>query len=232
MKTLGRLIGELVGWRWAPAVGLCVASLFYVLVVVALVPEEIGVPTTNARLASKVAPQQSEPELPTFPTVVPDSEVAPPAPAPVRPAAVVDFGRRGFSPPIDRPEAPPPPVPPPPPVAPPQPAIAAVQGLAPGSAAAAEAAAIAAEDAANARAAAAAPPPQQPQQPQASTHPLMRTMQAMRGGAFPVPGSNPSAQPAPPGAPPAAPGAPPAAPGAPPAAPGAPPAGAPDAGAR
>ena len=53
MKALGKLLGDFVAWRWAPAVGLCVASLFYVLVVVALVPDEIGVPVTNTRLAKK-----------------------------------------------------------------------------------------------------------------------------------------------------------------------------------
>src|SRR5688572_17681824 len=127
MKAFGKLLGELVAWRWAPAVGLCVASLFYVLVVVALVPDEIGVPVTNARFAKKAAPTSTTelPEAPTFPTAMTESEMPPPQPAPVRTAGVVDFGRRGFSPPIDRPEPPPPPVvAAPPPVPPPPVAVA------------------------------------------------------------------------------------------------------------
>jgi hypothetical protein len=121
MKALGKLLGELMAWRWAPAVGLCVASLFYVLVVVALVPDEIGVPVTNARFAKKLAPSEETPEAPTYPTAVSEVEAAAPPPvAAVQPAGVVDFGRRGFSPPIDRPEPPPPP---PPPVAPPPPVV-------------------------------------------------------------------------------------------------------------
>ena len=132
MKALGKLLGELMAWRWAPAVGLCVASLFYVLVVVALVPDEIGVPVTNARFAKKLAPAEEAPELPTYPTSAPEVEAAPAPPpvAAVQPAAVVDFGRRGFSPPIDRPEPPPPPPPPPPVIVPPpvgpEPPVAAV----------------------------------------------------------------------------------------------------------
>ena len=122
MKALGKLLGELMAWRWAPAVGLCVASLFYVLVVVALVPDEIGVPVTNARFTKKLAPSEEAPEAPTYPTAVSEVEaVAPPPVAAVQPAGVVDFGRRGFSPPIDRPEPPPPP--PPPAVAPPPPVV-------------------------------------------------------------------------------------------------------------
>jgi hypothetical protein len=130
MKALGKLFGELVAWRWSPAVGLCVASLFYVLVVVALVPDEIGVPVTNARFAKKVAPSTDVSEAPTFSTAMMESEAPPPQPSPVRPAAVVDFGRRGFSPPLERPEPPPTPVAPPPmPVPPPAPPIAATPPL-------------------------------------------------------------------------------------------------------
>ena len=117
MKALGKLLGDFVTWRWAPAVGLCVASLFYVLVVVALVPNEIGVPGTDTRLAKKRAPADEKPELPTFSTTTPERETEtesalPPPSMPVQPAGVVDFGRRGFSPPLERPE--PPPAPPPP----------------------------------------------------------------------------------------------------------------------
>jgi hypothetical protein len=84
------------------------------------------VPVTNARFAKKAAPTSTAelPEAPTFPTAMTESEMPPPQPAPVRPAAVVDFGRRGFSPPIDRPEAPPPPVVAPPPAPPPPVAVA------------------------------------------------------------------------------------------------------------
>ena len=203
MKPLRRLIGDLMGWRWAPAVGLCVASLFYVLVVVALVPEEIGVPTTNARFAQKPTATPTEPELPTFPTAMPEAEATPPPPAAVRPAAVVDFGRRGFSPPLERPEAPPAPVPPPPVAAPvvpaPAPVAAAPQppGIPPpqpGSAGAAEAAAQAAGTPDT--------PPSAPQTPTVTGNPFSRTIQALRGGKFPGAVPAPSAAPEPPAAPP------------------------------
>jgi hypothetical protein len=211
MKALGRIFGELVAWRWAPAVGLCVASLLYVLVVVALVPDEIGVPVTNARFVKKVAPTPAEvSETPTFPTAVPESEVPPPAPAPVRQVGVVDFGRRGFSPPLERPEAPPTPVVPPPPIAPPAPPPVAVAPAmpAPPPPEATEAPVVA--EAADAS----APMAQQP--PPASG--IMRALRAVIPGRQ-IPGGNVPAGPpgAPPGTPPGA--EPPATPEAPPAPP-------------
>src|SRR6188472_3078480 len=121
MKALAKLLAEFVGWRWSPAIGLLVASLFYVLVVVVLVPSEIGVPMANARFTQKALaePAAEAPEPPTFPTTPMEAEPAPPPAAAVQPVGANDFGRRGFSPPIDRPEPPPqaivpPPAPPPP----------------------------------------------------------------------------------------------------------------------
>ncbi|HVR19397.1 MAG TPA: hypothetical protein VMS65_06870 [Polyangiaceae bacterium] len=203
MKALGKLLGDFVAWRWAPAVGLCVASLFYVLVVVALVPDEIGVPVSGARMAKKRALTTDEkPELPTFPTTTPEPEtegetqpVSPPPSMPVQPAGVVDFGRRGFSPPLERPDPPPEPPPvmmPPPPVAAPPPvAEAPVPAEAP-PAAVAEAPAVS---------------PSGPSATPRSPSGMMRQMQAFRGlmprNTVPhAPGQQPGQQPTPGEAPP------------------------------
>jgi hypothetical protein len=196
MKAIAKLWSDLVGWRWAPAVGLSVASLLYVLVVVALVPEEIGVPMTNARFSQKRAPAEA-PEAPTYPTSNPDTEMQPmPPPAPVQPAGAVDFGRRGFSPPLERAEPPPAPVVPPPPMVPP--AVAVAPPPAPEHALAAAAAAPPPD----------APPEAAPPAPSATPPPvlggLMRSMQALRGvvpnlPANPAPGAPPSAAPTAPG---------------------------------
>jgi hypothetical protein len=204
MKALAKLWSELVGWRWAPAVGLSVASLFYVLVVVALVPDEIGVPMTNARFSQKRAPAPAEaPEAPAGPIIVHDSEVPPmPPPVAVQPAGAVDFGRRGFSPPLERAEPPPAPVVPPPPVMPPPVAVAPPPVPEPALAAAPAPAPEAPAEA--------APPPSVTPTPGLGG--LMRSMQAFRGGvpnlpANPAPGAPPGPPPgAPPGAAPTPPG--------------------------
>jgi hypothetical protein len=196
MKRLGKLLGDFVAWRWAPAIGLCIASLFYVLLVVALVPDEIGVPVANARFTKKLTPATTEqPEAPTFPrAAAAEPEPAPPAMAPVRQAGVVDFGRRGFTPPLERPEPPPAPapapvvVPPPPAVIPPPtpeaPAPAEPPAAGPGGEVAVPA------------------PPVAALPPSATPTPagLMRSMQAFRNLPFsrPQPGQPPNAQPQPP----------------------------------
>jgi hypothetical protein len=209
MKAVRKLLGELLAWRWAPAVGLCVASLFYVLLVVALVPNEIGVPVTNAHFAQKLAPAPAEtPEAPTFPTAAPEPEQATPvaAPAPVQPAGVVDFGRRGFSPPIDRPEAPPPPMLPPPVAVPPPPPEAPV-AVAPTPEAPADGAAAGVATPPPAPDQGAAPPPVAAAPvPPTPTGNILRSMRAFKGQgifpAFPPGGTPPGAAPAPPQPPP------------------------------
>jgi hypothetical protein len=215
VKAVSKLLGELVAWRWAPAVALCFASLFYVLLVVTLVPDEIGVPVTNARFAKRLATKPDKSEAPSIPAAAQenDSAPAPPVPAaPVQNAGVVNnFGRRGFSPPLERPEPPPPP-PPPPPVVTPPPAPPPVAAVPP------------APEAPPATDPAGTPPPadgqaDQQQPPAAppgvvSHNPsgIMRSVQALRGLPF-VPRNIPPAPAAPPEAPP---GEAPPAPSAPP----------------
>src|SRR5690348_10751198 len=115
MKALAKLVADFVAWRWAPTVAILTASLFYVLVVVGLVPTDIDVPMTNAQFKPKPAATATSAE----PMTVPAMDTVPAAaPVPQARSLPNDFGRRGFSPPLARPDplpAPPPPPPPPPP---------------------------------------------------------------------------------------------------------------------
>lgn len=125
MKALVKLLTDFITWRWAPAVGLLTASMIYVMVVVGLVPSEIGVPVANA----KFEPQSRSAAGSVFGGSASNGNAnegsygagetrpisAPPRP--VQRAPVADFGRRGFSPRLDRPEPPSPPSPAPPPAA-------------------------------------------------------------------------------------------------------------------
>lgn len=126
MKALAKLVADFVAWRWAPTVAILTASLFYVLVVVGLVPTDIHVPITNPQFKVKPAATANADE----PLTVPAAETLPAAaPVPAARNEPADFGRRGFSPPLARPEPPPAPPPPPPPplpapvVAPPPPVV-------------------------------------------------------------------------------------------------------------
>jgi hypothetical protein len=123
MKAFVKLVVEFVGWRWAPAVALLAASMLYVGVVVGLVPSEIGVPVGGGKLAARLNEANantasSEQVTNTYvASTAETTQVSAPA-TPVRRPPVAEFGRRGFSPPIDRPEplasptpAPPAPVP-------------------------------------------------------------------------------------------------------------------------
>ncbi len=128
MKPLVKLLTDFITWRWAPAVGLLAASMVYVIVVVGLVPSEIGVPVANAKFeppsrgASSLfggTPANVETNENTYGGTGETRPVSTP-PRPVMRAPVADFGKRGFSPRLDRPEPPPPPPPPTPtPAAPP-----------------------------------------------------------------------------------------------------------------
>jgi hypothetical protein len=134
MKVVTKLLADFVAWRWAPTVGLLSASVLFVLIVVGLVPTEIGVGVASPKFGGKprlAATSQAEGLTATALATNEDSTGhAEPAPvvAAVQPTRPSDFGRRGFSPVIDRPEPPeaPPPAPPPLPVVapapPPQPA--------------------------------------------------------------------------------------------------------------
>jgi hypothetical protein len=200
MKAMAKLLAEFVAWRWAPAVGLLAASMVYVIVVVGVVPSEIGIPVANAKFSGKSLARPTA--TAAHANAANDAPAAPP-PATRNAHASAEFGRRGFSPRLDRPEPPPPPpqAPPQPVVPPPAPPVATSQGpmsnifsriqgaLRPGAAAAAAAA--------------------------ASAHQLA----AAQGVAPPAP-ADPAAQNTPPAAPGAAPSAEaPAAEGATPAAP-------------
>jgi hypothetical protein len=214
MKALAKLFTEFIAWRWAPAVALLAASMVYVIVVVGVVPSEIGIPVANAKfsqrsLARPVSTTPSEEGATSYANAANDTPAAPP-PAPATRHGAADFGRRGFSPRLDRPEPPPPPapaIPPPPPPVMPPPAptnpgaisniFSRIQGaLRPGAAAAAAAAASAQQLAAQ--------PPAEQAAPAAPAAP----------GAEPPAPNAPDAPPAQ-GEAPAAPGAPSAAPAAP-----------------
>lgn len=124
---------EFLRWRWAPFVGLVGASLFYVLLAVLLIPSQVGAaePEPDELGEPGEDTNAGNPETGDAPAEPSDSTVRtrtignPSRPAlPVGPATLIPK-RRGFSPPLERPEAPPPeavappPAPPPAPVPPP-----------------------------------------------------------------------------------------------------------------
>ena len=132
---------DIASWRWSPTVGLLLGSLLYVGVTVFAIPEHIGdgepVRTQGFSLFGATRNR---------PTTL-DANLSPSVPEPETDAAHSEvrrapaarsgggFPRRGFSPPLPRPEpvaAPPPPPPPaPPPITIPQQAPVAVAPPAP-----------------------------------------------------------------------------------------------------
>ncbi len=205
---MAKLFAEFIAWRWAPAVALLAASMVYVVVVVGVVPSEIGIPVANAKFSGKsltrpTATAANDEGATAYATAANDAPAAAPPPATRHADGSAQFGRRGFSPRLDRPEPPPPPpqAPPPPPVVPVPAPVAPSQGpvssifsriqgaLRPGAAAAAAAAASAQQ-----LAAAQGVPPHAPADPAAQNTP---------------PAAPPSEAPAAEGAAPAAPTAPP-----------------------
>jgi hypothetical protein len=130
MKPLVKLLTDFITWRWAPAVGLLAASMVYVIIVVGLVPSEIGVPVANAKFEPQSHASSGGSLFGGTSANVETSEntygakhgetrpVSTPPPRPVMRAPAAEFGKRGFSPRLDRPE-PPPPAPTPTPAAPP-----------------------------------------------------------------------------------------------------------------
>lgn len=123
MKALTKLLADFITWRWAPTIGLLSAALLYVLVVVGMIPTEIGVPVANAKFAPRSLPTGALGEAASHTSTVNASETEA-APTEHNSGQAVargpsEFGRRGFSPPLERPDPPPEPPPPPPPVIPP-----------------------------------------------------------------------------------------------------------------
>jgi hypothetical protein len=124
---------DVIRWRWMPFFALVAASLFYVALVVALVPAEMESGDTPERRSIPISPPDvmnsgaQDPAMGSRPFDSPEPQMPeqPPPPPPSMPPQ--DFAPRGFSPPLERavPEQiePPPPAPPPPPeaVVPPQP---------------------------------------------------------------------------------------------------------------
>jgi hypothetical protein len=121
MKAISKLFSEFIAWRWASTTTLVVASLLYALVVLALVPDQIAIPIANAKFAPKPAATGTAGEPPPAEVDGRSSD-----PAPLHTVShgdqPTDFGRRGFSPPLPRPDPPPAPPEPPPVMPPPPPA--------------------------------------------------------------------------------------------------------------
>jgi hypothetical protein len=112
MKALVKLLLEFIAWRWAPAVALLTASTLYVIVVVGVVPSEIGVPVANAKFVPRdlsAGTSLNETSTNTYTATTAETRTisTPPPQAAMRRLPAADFGRRGFSPPLDRPEPPP-----------------------------------------------------------------------------------------------------------------------------
>jgi hypothetical protein len=224
MKGLVKLVADFIAWRWAPAVSLLTASMLYVLVVVGLVPSEIGVPIGNAKLEAREFGASTPGQLEasdTTPYVASHGQTtpvsAPPRPAMRAPAR--DFGRRGFSPRLDRPEPLGNPSPPAVVSPPPQGLFSRLQGvLRPGS--------VAAQTVTQAAQVAAPTPPAPPPAPAAQPQPPAPEP-ADANQQQPPDAQQPAAPPGPEGAAPPPEGAAPTPPGAAP--PGAPPPDAPGA---
>jgi outer membrane biosynthesis protein TonB len=112
-------------WRWAPTVGLLGATLLYILLVLLVVPGEVGLPGLDAKFVPRGSGLRGGVNAATSATGggldfanragsdfanTPASESSPSTPA----RAAAASPRRGFSPPLERVEPPPPPAPPPP----------------------------------------------------------------------------------------------------------------------
>jgi hypothetical protein len=113
MKALVKLLTEFIGWRWAPAVALLAASTLYVVVVVGIVPSEIGAPAGNAKFTPHDIGANASANLGDTPSNTyantnanANTEMRPVSTprTPLARGTVGDFGRRGFSPPLERPE--------------------------------------------------------------------------------------------------------------------------------
>jgi hypothetical protein len=127
-----RFLNEFAGWRWAPTVALIGGTLLYISIVLLLVPSEIGVPGMNTKFVPRSSHGSATgsgsdaggpfsfgagKEGSGDTSSADDHDVSPaslPAQAVIPPQAPGNFGRRGFSPPLER--APPPPMPDTPPV--------------------------------------------------------------------------------------------------------------------
>jgi hypothetical protein len=112
-------------WRWAPTVGLIGATLLYILLVLLVVPGEVGLPGLDAKFVPRSSGLRSGVNAATsatgggldfanragsdlsHPSTASDNEPTPPQ------RVVSQTPRRGFSPPLERAEPPPAPVPPP-----------------------------------------------------------------------------------------------------------------------
>jgi hypothetical protein len=113
---------DLLEWRWAPFVALVGAALLYVLLMVLLIPSEIGsgpgatAASLGSRFGTSSELQGVGPD--TLSTAAPavDSHAPEPPPTHIAPQAPpITPQRRGFSPPLPRaePAEPPPSIPPP-----------------------------------------------------------------------------------------------------------------------
>jgi hypothetical protein len=116
---------KLVTWRWAPCAALVLGSLSFVTFVTVAVPEQIGsAPQGHGAATLRLGPHLTHSlgeREPSYPPSVERHDETPSTPPVTRVAAhaAEQFPRRGFSPPLERPE--PPPAPPPPPVLAPPP---------------------------------------------------------------------------------------------------------------
>jgi hypothetical protein len=142
MRDIG--IPKLLAWRWTPFAALVLGSLSFVGFVTLAVPDKIGgalegASTSSLRLGnhfSRTQPTHSTAaeSSPEFSSSDDSGSSAPPPPSPATQVATLaprEYPKRGFSPPLERPEPEPPPPPPPavvatmvPPPQPPQPVLA------------------------------------------------------------------------------------------------------------
>ncbi len=229
-----RLWSEIVDWRWSPTLAISLGALFFVTGSILVIPDRLGeTPAVPVGESSNLRTTRSSSSLfgSSSPASAAHIEAETSEPEPQRPAvrsihgsspqhmAPAAFPRRGFTPPLPRPEAEPPP-PPPPPAAPPAvvipppapPAANESEAAAPPSNGGAPAGAAAPDGANAAPPNAGAPtPPTDSAAPTPPTEDAAPTPPA-NGAAPPPPTPGSSATPPSEGAAPAAPGQAPSAP--------------------
>ena len=117
-----QILSDFIRWRWAPFIGLVGASLFYVLFVILLIPSQVGAAEPEEEGAALELPEATTGDRAED---TPETEAPAGASGPVKHierssplTAAPAPKRRGFSPPLERPDPNPPaqatPVPPPP----------------------------------------------------------------------------------------------------------------------
>lgn len=132
MREFG--LPKLLTWRWTPCAALSLGAASFAAFALLVIPDqigELGAATQNAAarlslgngFASTQAPDEAARNWSANNAATPSGAAPPNGVTHVSAARPAIFPKRGFTPPLERAEPPPPPVPPPPPAQPPAPAL-------------------------------------------------------------------------------------------------------------